>query len=99
MSLAGYEGVCTVPDPLTGVLNLLLRCYSNLLGPPQPGLGGGGETEKEKSVGYPERALSLIRDMESIGDQAKSEDIAAAANSKGGGGVELRRRLGWERWK
>ena len=56
-----------VPDliPTTKVLNLLIRCYSNFLGPPRPGEGGGegGDTEEDKAVGYPKRDLSLIRDM------------------------------------
>ena len=40
--------------------------------------------EEEKSVGYPERALSLIRDMESIRDQAEAEETVAAADDEGG---------------
>ena len=45
--------------------------------------GGGEETEEEKSIGYPERALSLLRDVESIRDQAEDEDTAAADDDKG----------------
>ena len=43
---------------------------------------GGGETEEEKYFGYPVRALSLLRDMESIRDQDSSEETAAAADEK-----------------
>ena len=74
-----------IPDliPTTEVLNLLLRCYRNCPGPPQPGEGGGGETEEGKSIGYPEKAISLIRDMESIRDQDEAEETAAAADDEG----------------
>ena len=73
-----------VPDliPTTKVLNLLIRCYSNFLGPPRPGEGGGGDTEEQKPVGYLERALSLPRDMKLIRDQADSKETSAAANDK-----------------
>ena len=73
-----------VPDliPMTEILNLLLRCYRNCSGPPQPGEGKGGETEEEKSVGYPKRTLSLIRDMESIRDQSEAEENAAVADDE-----------------
>ena len=47
----------------TEVLNLLLMCYSNYSGPPQPGEGVGGEKQEEKFFGYPEKALSLLRYM------------------------------------
>ena len=75
-----------VPDliPTTEVINLLLRCYSNCLGPTPPGEGGEGESEEDKSVGYLEKSLSLIRDMESIRDQAKAEETASEANAEGG---------------
>ena len=69
--------------PTTEVLDLLLRCYDNCSGPPQPGKWEGGETEEDKSVGYPERALSLIRYIESIRDQAKAEETATAADDEG----------------
>ena len=74
-----------VPDliPTTNIINLLLRCCSNFSGPPRLGEGGGGETEEEKSVGYPERALYLFRDMESIRDQAEAEETAAAVDDEG----------------
>ena len=44
-----------------------------------------GGAEEEKSAGYPERSLSLLRDMESIRDQADAKETAAAANYEGGG--------------
>ena len=74
--------------PTTKVLNLLLRCYSNFSGPPRRvEVGGeGGDTEEDKSVGYPERALSLLRDMVSIRYQAKAKKTMAEADDEGGGG-------------
>ena len=74
-----------VPDliPETEVLNLLLRCYRDLSGPPRPGEVGGGGADEDKSVRYPERSLSLIRDMESIRDQAEAEETAAAVDDEG----------------
>ena len=65
---------------MTEVLNLLLRCYSNCSGIPQP---WGGETEEEKSAGYPERALPLLRDMELIRDQTKAKETVVEADDKG----------------
>ena len=62
------------------------------------GEGGGRGTEEDKSVGYPERHLSLLRGMKSIRDQAESKETAAEVDDEGrggGGGV----RLGWERWR
>ena len=55
-----------VPDqiPMKEVINFLIRCYMNCLGPPRPGDGEGREKEEEKSVGYLERALSLLRYIE-----------------------------------
>ena len=68
----------------TKVLNLLLRCYRNYSVPPQPG-EGGRETEEDKFVRYPKRALYLLRDMKSIRDQAKVEETGATACDDGGG--------------
>ena len=41
------------------------------------------ETEEEKAVRYPKRAVSLLRDMESIRDQAEVKETAAAADDEG----------------
>ena len=49
-----------------------------------------GGAEEEKSAGYPERSLSLLRDMESIRDQAEAKETAAAANYEGGGGGRMK---------
>ena len=43
------------------------------------------KTEEEKAVRYSERYLFLIRDMESIKDQAKAKETAAEADDKGEG--------------
>ena len=48
----------------------------------------GGETEEYKDVGYPKRALSLLRDMESIKDQSEAEETVAVIDDKGEGGEE-----------
>ena len=76
-----------IPDliPTTEVLNLLLRCSINCSGLTRPGEGEGVKTEEEKAVRYSERSLSLLRDMESIKDQAKAKETAAAADDKGEG--------------
>ena len=39
--------------------------------------------EEEKAFGYPERAFYLIRDMESIRDQAEDKETVAADDDKG----------------
>ena len=76
-----------IPDliPTTEVLNLLFRCSIKCSGLPQPGEWEGVKTEEEKAVRYSERYLSLLRDMESIKDQAKAKETAAAADDKGEG--------------
>ena len=53
------------------------------MGSTRPGEGEGWETEEEKAVGYTKRALSLLRDMESIRDHAEAKEPVAAANEKG----------------
>ena len=74
-----------VPDLITTtkVLNLLLGCYRNCSGPPRLGEGERGETEEEKAAGYPERALSLLRDIKSIRDRAEADETVAAADDEG----------------
>ena len=81
ISPAGYEGVSTGPDPNNQGSQHPPYVLQNLLGTYPTGGGEGGDIQEEKSVGYPERALSLIMDMESINDQA--EETAAAANDEG----------------
>ena len=56
-----------------------------LLGTSLTGGGGRGrgDTEEEKYFGYPDRALSLLRDMEPIRYQAEADDTAAAAYDGG----------------